>query len=145
WQPGRLTCDSLDEATAPAAGHRPCGECRHADLVRFRALGSEVFPQDRTTADVDRRLRTARLVAPGVHRSYEAAGRAPRRDVRRARRRLLARPRWPAPEWGFDGYRVAGPRPALPAIVRIRTLEPTVAVLPAGFTPGLHPVPPRPG
>src|SRR5450755_61799 len=26
----------LDEATALAAGHRPCGECRHGDYQRFR-------------------------------------------------------------------------------------------------------------
>lgn len=35
-QPGRYTeLFFLDEATALAAGHRPCGECRHADLRRF--------------------------------------------------------------------------------------------------------------
>lgn len=27
----------LDEATAFAAGHRPCAECRHEDYVRFKA------------------------------------------------------------------------------------------------------------
>src|SRR5206468_4262196 len=27
----------LDEAVAPAAGHRPCAECRHEDYVLFRA------------------------------------------------------------------------------------------------------------
>jgi hypothetical protein len=27
----------LDEATALAAGHRPCGECRRADYRRFKA------------------------------------------------------------------------------------------------------------
>lgn len=27
----------LDEATALAAGHRPCGECRRADYARFKA------------------------------------------------------------------------------------------------------------
>src|ERR1700681_3903410 len=27
----------LDEATALAAGHRPCAECRHADYRRFQA------------------------------------------------------------------------------------------------------------
>jgi hypothetical protein len=35
-QPGRYTeLFFLDEATALAAGHRPCGECRHADLRCF--------------------------------------------------------------------------------------------------------------
>ena len=37
-QPGRYTeLFFLDEATALAAGHRPCGECRHDDLRRFGA------------------------------------------------------------------------------------------------------------
>lgn len=36
--PGRYTeLFFLDEATALAAGHRPCGECRRHDLSRFRA------------------------------------------------------------------------------------------------------------
>ena len=35
-QPGRYTeLFFLDEATAFAAGHRPCAECRRADYVRF--------------------------------------------------------------------------------------------------------------
>src|SRR3954469_18277217 len=43
-QPGRYTeLFFLDEATAFAAGHRPCAECRREDYVRFqerwRSLG----------------------------------------------------------------------------------------------------------
>ena len=38
-QPGRYTeLFFLDEATAFAAGHRPCAECRRRDYVRFLAL-----------------------------------------------------------------------------------------------------------
>src|SRR6478609_2709079 len=38
-QPGRFTeLFFLDEATAMAAGHRPCAECRRADYDRFVAL-----------------------------------------------------------------------------------------------------------
>lgn len=37
--PGRYTgLFFLDEATAFAAGHRPCAECRHEDYERFAAL-----------------------------------------------------------------------------------------------------------
>jgi len=37
-QPGLYTeLFFLDEATALAAGHRPCAECRRADFTRFRA------------------------------------------------------------------------------------------------------------
>ena len=38
-QPGRYTeLFFLDDATAFAAGHRPCAECRRADYDRFREL-----------------------------------------------------------------------------------------------------------
>jgi hypothetical protein len=42
--PGRYTeLFFLDEATAFAAGHRPCAECRHADYARFRDIWSQLF------------------------------------------------------------------------------------------------------
>jgi hypothetical protein len=44
-QPGRFTeLFFLDEATAFAAGHRPCALCRRADYVRFGALWHELHP-----------------------------------------------------------------------------------------------------
>lgn len=62
-QPGRYTeLFFLDEATAYAAGHRPCAECRHADWTRFRDLWAEVFG-DRDAKAIDRRLHAARLDA----------------------------------------------------------------------------------
>ena len=44
----------LDEATALAAGHRPCFYCRRDDAIRFRAAGSRatasaVFPRATST------------------------------------------------------------------------------------------------
>ena len=37
WRPGRFTWLFFhDEAVAFAAGHRPCGECRHAAYVAYR-------------------------------------------------------------------------------------------------------------
>lgn len=141
WRPDRLTeLYFLDEVTALAAGHRPCGECRHEDHQRFRAAWGSVFPTDRTAPDIDRRLHAARLVAPGQHRTYEAVledlpdGVVVEHDehfwlVRGAR--VL--------EWSFDGYAGARPRTALPATVVVRTPEATVEVLRAAFVPGFHP------
>ena len=56
-QPGRYTeLFFLDEATAFAAGHRPCAECRREDYNRFRHLVGE------TRADaIDERLHAERL------------------------------------------------------------------------------------
>src|SRR5262249_52346143 len=66
-QPGRYTeLFFLDEATAFAAGHRPCAECRREDYVRFLAL----FGEERAGA-VDDRLHTERL-SPYRHRRLGA-------------------------------------------------------------------------
>jgi hypothetical protein len=141
WRPGRLTeLYFLDEATALASGHRPCGECRHADHQRFRTAWSQVFPEDQTSRDVDRRLHAARLGVRGEHRTYEAPadalpdGTMVEHDTRFwlvRGSRVLA--------WSSDGYRDAVPRTAFPRVVRVRTPEPTVAALLAGFVPGVHP------
>ena len=65
--PGRYTgLYFLDEATAFAAGHRPCAECRREDYVRFMALVGE------TRADaLDERLHAERL---GPKPEREVAG-----------------------------------------------------------------------
>ena len=52
----------LDEATAFAAGHRPCFFCRHADAQRFRAAwaaGNEIDPP--TAPEMDKALHVERL------------------------------------------------------------------------------------
>jgi hypothetical protein len=55
--PGRYTgLFFLDEATAFAAGHRPCAECRRDDYVRFMELVGE-----RRADDIDARLHEERL------------------------------------------------------------------------------------
>ena len=46
-RPGRYTeLFFLDEATALAAGHRPCAECRRADYDALGALWAELHPGD---------------------------------------------------------------------------------------------------
>jgi hypothetical protein len=69
-QPGRFTeLFFLDEATAFAAGHRPCALCRREDYVRFGAL----FPGGPAGADeIDARLQGER-VADRVQRHHDAA------------------------------------------------------------------------
>ncbi len=67
-QPGRYTeLFFLDEATAWAAGHRPCAECRRDDWNRFRALWAAEFGEDRADR-VDARLHGERL-DPGTGRT----------------------------------------------------------------------------
>lgn len=56
----------LDEATAFAAGHRPCGECRRQDYVRFKRLWCAANRGDATAPIglVDERLQAERIARP---------------------------------------------------------------------------------
>lgn len=63
WLPRRFTwLYFYDEAVAFAAGHRPCGECRHDAYVRFKeAVGAT------SAQELNRTLHRERLVR-GTHR-----------------------------------------------------------------------------
>jgi hypothetical protein len=74
-RPGRFTeLFFLDEATAFAAGHRPCALCRNGDYRRFLALWHGLHPGDDAGADaLDARLHAERVDtgaagAPGQQR-----------------------------------------------------------------------------
>lgn len=68
-QPGRYTeLFFLDEATAFAAGHRPCAECRRADYVRFGELWRAVHPGDRSADAMDLTLHAERWADGGPRR-----------------------------------------------------------------------------
>ena len=62
-QPGRFTeLFFLDEATAFAAGHRPCALCRHDDYRKFVTLWHKLHPGDDAGADaIDARLHAERV------------------------------------------------------------------------------------
>jgi hypothetical protein len=67
----------LDEATALAAGHRPCGECRRADARRFKELwleanGALLQGKSGTMADMDAVLHSERIGRDGAQRRWEA-------------------------------------------------------------------------
>jgi hypothetical protein len=62
----------LDEATAFAAGHRPCAECRRADFRRFCALWVRCHGGPVSADIVDRQLQRERLAGPRVKRTYRA-------------------------------------------------------------------------
>jgi hypothetical protein len=71
-QPGRFTeLFFLDEATAFAAGHRPCALCRREDYIRFTGLWRELHPNDIGADAIDDRLHAERLdVATRGHRRH---------------------------------------------------------------------------
>ncbi|HEV8019809.1 MAG TPA: hypothetical protein VGP41_01025 [Candidatus Lustribacter sp.] len=138
-QPRRYTeLFFLDEATSLSAGHRPCAECRNADYRRFRTLW-ELCHAGPASADViDRRLETERrargtkrtfradvaTLPDGTYVSVDGAAWLVRAD------RLH--------RWSDTGYRESRSRPAHGA-VEVLTPPSIVAVLAAGYAPGIHP------
>jgi hypothetical protein len=72
--PGRYTeLFFLDEATAMAAGHRPCAECRRADYDRLTEIWSELHPAQQGANAIDDRLHAERLAAHNRERRFHDA------------------------------------------------------------------------
>lgn len=137
-----------DEACALAAGHRPCGECRHADYKRFMAAWAAAGLHDVSGPGprrVDKHLHRARVtpqrmqvrhvadprdLPDGVFVTLEAA-------------EHLALLIWDRALWAWvpedGGYRHAG---ALPSVATVLTPQPIVGVLRAGYQPSVagHPL-----
>jgi hypothetical protein len=66
-QPGKFTeLFFLDEATAFAAGHRPCALCRREDYDRFGVLWRELHPGQIGADAMDAQLHAERIV-PRTH------------------------------------------------------------------------------
>jgi hypothetical protein len=65
WRPGRFTWLFFhDEAVALAAGHRPCGECRHVAYGAYR----DAWPGPTPTARAMNRVLHAERLYRGTHR-----------------------------------------------------------------------------
>jgi hypothetical protein len=67
----------LDEATALAAGHRPCATCRRADYDAFKALWLEANPElaarsEGKTTEIDKLLHAERVDARRNKRTWSA-------------------------------------------------------------------------
>jgi hypothetical protein len=138
-QPGRFTeLFFLDEATAFAAGHRPCFECRRADAIRFAELWSKVHGGHKRAAApaMDDVLHQQRCSAPGRILEQLAPKELPDGAFvqRHGGPALMSGGRlWP---WSFEGYGAAQKPPdyGLPVI----TPAATIAVMAAGYRPGVH-------
>jgi hypothetical protein len=141
-QPGRFTeLFFLDEATAFAAGHRPCALCRREDYDRFGAIWSELHPGQAGADAIDAQLHRERL--DGRTQRHHEARFADLPDgafvVRDGEPCVLAGGGLLA--WSAAGYLA---RARVPARARARVITPPslVAVLRAGWEPVvplLHP------
>ena len=104
----------LDEATALAAGHRPCAECRRADYDQLRALWAEPHPDQIGADAIDAQLHTERLVLGRSARRLHGAPLAWLPDgtfvMHEGTPCLVLGPRLLT--WSPGGYRAAHRRPA---------------------------------
>lgn len=122
----------LDEATALAAGHRPCFECRREDAKAFAAAWAKArgLPRPAMADEMDAVLKVERAgprpeaaraeLAPGA--MVASGGEAFLYDGERFHR------------WSFDGYAPAAPRGALELLTPLSAL----GALRAGFRVGTH-------
>jgi hypothetical protein len=113
-RPGRWTpVFFLDDAVALAAGHRPCGECRHAAYLAYREAVAAALGRPVRAGELNRRLAAERLLRG--RRSLDRAGsdralKPPARGLVRASDRW----RWTAPAGTLpDGTVVLTDRPRL--------------------------------
>ena len=131
----------LDEATAFAAGHRPCFECRRADAVRYAEIWAQTRGQvGRASAPaMDERLHLERIDPRGAKLSF-AAQLADLPDGAMVRHKSGAALLWGGRlyPWSFAGY---GTPEVLAASTTAEVLTPhaTVAILTAGYRPQVHP------
>jgi hypothetical protein len=137
----------LDEATALAAGHRPCAECRHERFIDFCNAWKVAYPEagarGRPTADeMDSQLHTERIGKARSKPVFDAQLKhLPNGafitfpdQVEKAYlvwdRRLLA--------WSLGGYREQIVRPSEGKVL-VLTPKSTIEVMRAGFLPAIHP------
>jgi hypothetical protein len=136
----------LDEATALAAGHRPCAECRHVRFIDFCMAWKAAHPKPdgsgRPTADeMDDRLHTERVNPDRSKRSH------PGRLEDLPDGVLVTIPDtggagwlvWKDHlfKWSPAGYLERRPRPKSLGVA-VLTPPATVAAIRAGYTPDVH-------
>lgn len=132
----------LDEATALAAGHRPCAECRREAWRRFVscwAMGVRLSPGMVRASDLDRSLHLARVDRRRDKLTYPARfGDLPNGAMFRAEEATFLKWQGAARPWSLEGY---GPeRDFAPECeIIVLTPLPTVESLRAGYVPDLHP------
>ncbi len=134
----------LDEATAFAAGHRPCAECRRADFRRFMTVWAAANPQhlppDRPlfAGDVDAVLQRERV---GLRREKPVWSASPASLPDGAFVAIDGQPWLKRADafrlWTPAGYTDSRPLPRSP--VDVLTPRSLAAALAAGYAAVLHP------
>lgn len=133
----------LDEATALAAGHRPCAECRRADYNAFRrywiSWDTHYGWRQPSANALDEQLHQDRLADRHTKKTYQEEITALADGVfilHEGEAWLLWQ--WKMLHWTPGGYDHQLPRPDA-ALVTVLTPRSTAKTLLAGYMPDVHP------
>jgi hypothetical protein len=129
----------LDEATAFAAGHRPCAECRRERYNAFRSawLSSMNELAHISAVEMDQVLHAERVMPDGSKRTHRARlSKLPSGTMIDFEGQPLLIWEGILWRWSFEGYKRVGTN--LPAVVSVLTPESTVRVLESGYRPQVH-------
>jgi hypothetical protein len=142
--PGRWTAlFFLDEATALAAGHRPCAYCRNDDYQAYRRAWQKAhgLAEPPRAVEMDAQLHPERVDrATKRQRTTQAwAGDLPGGAMIRRDGRLWLLAGGQLLEWSFGGYGARSPVPGSEELVEVLTPPSSLAVLAQGYRPLLHP------
>lgn len=131
----------LDEATALAAGHRPCGECRRAEYLRFKDSffrgNVDRCGEARFASTIDRLMAQDRRAAAGGSPLELQPEMLPDGALFRYQGSPWLKLGAFGLEWSFAGYRseIQLPREIVAVITPLATLN----ALSAGYVCGVHP------
>ncbi|MFM0334885.1 hypothetical protein [Paraburkholderia fungorum] len=130
----------LDEATAFAAGHRPCWDCRRPQYKTFTRLWASTFHVEKFNRDVmDNALHVERSSGNESESTrYSALESLPNGTCVQFEKNWYLIWGDQLLQWSFDGY-VAGIARPKGLEVAVLTPRSIVAVLQAGYAPELHP------
>lgn len=144
-QPNRYTeLFFLDEATALAAGHRPCAECRRAEYNKFKAVWTKGNPEKVTdcllsASQLDNHLHTERIDPSGHRVKFnEAFGSLPDGAVFLLDGSPHLKWRGKALRWSDTGYSAVAAGSTDKGAVTVITPRSTVLALGAGYVPQVH-------
>ncbi|HLS68425.1 MAG TPA: hypothetical protein VK035_03710 [Kiloniellales bacterium] len=131
----------LDEATAYAAGHRPCAECRYRDYKEFSGYWREVHgnpePGRPLSKSIDRRLHAHRIARNRQKVTFEAAAEdLPDGTIfALGDQAVLVWNSWQL-DWSFTGYRKRAFSGR--GSVTVLTPRPIVELFSEGLRPRVH-------
>jgi len=144
FQPGRYSeLFFLDEATAFAAGHRPCAHCRRSRYTEFKAAWAAVHcvaraPGELNISEIDAHLHQSRASRGGGKITYTAPmASLPDGTFIDVDGTAYLLNRGKPLRWSFDGYSTNLHLPAA-AEVTVLTPRPLVSLFARGFRPFVH-------